>query len=160
MDQEPSTCPQIRGLNLYQARSHDRFVPQTQVPAAKTPGAKAPKAPAAPAKTPKPSAAQADATRKRVRPVPPFISSTRASALASETRSESRNAFSAVLSTQGRVVGRWWAKLKPKGPKGPVCRLCPPSTTPQGAGCWPTGVPPLQENAPPWDPTVGLCLGS
>ena len=23
-----------------------------------------------------------------------------------------------------------------------------------------TGVPHLQENAPPWDPTVGLCLGS
>ena len=23
-----------------------------------------------------------------------------------------------------------------------------------------TGVPPLQENAFPWDPTVGLCLGS
>ena len=24
----------------------------------------------------------------------------------------------------------------------------------------PTGVPRLQENAPPYDPTVGLCLGS
>ena len=27
-------------------------------------------------------------------------------------------AFSAVLSTEGRVVGLCWAKLKPKGPKG------------------------------------------
>ena len=26
--------------------------------------------------------------------------------------------FSAVLSTEGRVVGLCWAKLKPKGPKG------------------------------------------
>ena len=31
------------------------------------------------------------------------------------TRSESKNAFSAVLSTEGRVVGLCWAKLKPKG---------------------------------------------
>ena len=30
-----------------------------------------------------------------------------------------QNAFSAVLSTAGRVVGLCWAKLKPKGPKGP-----------------------------------------
>ena len=28
-----------------------------------------------------------------------------------------KNAFSAVLSTEGRVVGLCWAKLKPKGPK-------------------------------------------
>ena len=27
------------------------------------------------------------------------------------------SAFSAVLSTEGRVVGLCWAKLKPKGPK-------------------------------------------
>jgi hypothetical protein len=32
-------------------------------------------------------------------------------------RSESKNAFFAVLSTEGRVVGLRWAKLKPKGPK-------------------------------------------
>ena len=32
--------------------------------------------------------------------------------------SESINAFSAVLSTEGRVVGPCWEKLKPKGPKG------------------------------------------
>jgi len=31
-----------------------------------------------------------------------------------------KNAFSAVLSTEGRVVGPWWEKLKPKGPKGPA----------------------------------------
>ena len=30
------------------------------------------------------------------------------------------NAFFAVLSTEGRVVGLCWQKLKPKGPKGPV----------------------------------------
>ena len=30
----------------------------------------------------------------------------------------SKNAFSAVLSTEGRVVGPCWEKLKPKGPKG------------------------------------------
>jgi len=30
----------------------------------------------------------------------------------------SKNAFSAVLSTEGGVVGPCWAKLKPKGPKG------------------------------------------
>ena len=29
------------------------------------------------------------------------------------------NAFFAVLSTEGRVVGLCWVKLKPKGPKGP-----------------------------------------
>ena len=27
------------------------------------------------------------------------------------------NTFSAVLSTEGRVFGLWWAQLKPKGPK-------------------------------------------
>ena len=27
-----------------------------------------------------------------------------------------------------------------------------------GAYSRPTGVPHIQENAPPWDPTVGLCL--
>ena len=31
---------------------------------------------------------------------------------------KAKNAFSAVLSTEGRVVGLWWAKLKPQGPKG------------------------------------------
>ena len=36
------------------------------------------------------------------------------------TRSESINAFSAVLSTEGRVVGPCWEKLKPEGPKGPA----------------------------------------
>ena len=41
----------------------------------------------------------------------------RASALESQTRSESKYALSAVLSTEGRVVGLCWAKLKPKGPK-------------------------------------------
>jgi len=30
----------------------------------------------------------------------------------------SKNAFSAVLSTEGRVLGPCWEKLKPKGPKG------------------------------------------
>ena len=49
---------------------------------------------------------------------PPCIPSSRASALESETRSESKNAFSAVLSTEGRVVGLCWEHLKPKGPKG------------------------------------------
>ena len=29
-----------------------------------------------------------------------------------------QNAFSAVLSTEGRVVGPCWKKLKPEGPKG------------------------------------------
>jgi len=33
-----------------------------------------------------------------------------------------RDAFSAVLSTEGRVVELCWAKLKPKGPKGPKGR--------------------------------------
>ena len=33
------------------------------------------------------------------------------------TRSESINAFSAVLPTEGRVVGLCWGELKPKGPK-------------------------------------------
>ena len=55
---------------------------------------------------------------------PPFIPSARASALESSTRSESKNAFSAVLSTEGRVVGLCWAKLKPKGPKGDEGVLC------------------------------------
>ena len=32
-----------------------------------------------------------------------------------------QNAFSAVRSTEGRVVGICWAKLKPKGPKGSPC---------------------------------------
>ena len=47
---------------------------------------------------------------------PPFISSTRAPALESSTRSESKNALSAVLF--GCVVGLCSLKLKPKGPKG------------------------------------------
>ena len=34
------------------------------------------------------------------------------------TRSESKYAFSAVLSTEGRVVGLCWEHLKPKRPKG------------------------------------------
>ena len=34
------------------------------------------------------------------------------------SRRRKQNASSAVLSTEGRVVGRCWAKLKPKGPKG------------------------------------------
>ena len=37
---------------------------------------------------------------------------------AGKARSESKNAFFAVLSTEGRVAGICWAKLKPKGPKG------------------------------------------
>ena len=40
------------------------------------------------------------------------------------------NAFSAVLSTEGRVVGPCWEHLKPKGPKGPLHaerRGCAPS---------------------------------
>ena len=49
----------------------------------------------------------------------PFIFSTRASAMESSTRSESINAFSEVLSTEGRVVGLFCAELKPKGPKHP-----------------------------------------
>ena len=51
---------------------------------------------------------------------PSCISSTRAFALESSTRSESINALSAVLSTEGRVVGLCWEHLKPKGPKGLV----------------------------------------
>ena len=35
-----------------------------------------------------------------------------------KTRSGSENTFSAVLSTEGRVVGPCWEHLKPKGPKG------------------------------------------
>ena len=35
-------------------------------------------------------------------------------------RSESKNAVSAVLSTEGRVVGICWEKLKPKGPQGDI----------------------------------------
>ena len=35
-----------------------------------------------------------------------------------QTRSESINAFSAVLSTEGRVVGLCWEKFKPQCPKG------------------------------------------
>ena len=50
---------------------------------------------------------------------PPFISSTRASALESQTRSESISTFPAVLSAEGRVVGLCWAPLKPQGSKGP-----------------------------------------
>ena len=44
--------------------------------------------------------------------------STRASALESSMRPESKNALSAVLSTEGRVVGPWCGKLNPQGPKG------------------------------------------
>ena len=33
-------------------------------------------------------------------------------------RSESKNALSAVLFTEGLVVGQCWEKLKPQGPKG------------------------------------------
>jgi hypothetical protein len=33
-------------------------------------------------------------------------------------RSESKNALSAVLSTEGPVAGPCWEKLKPKGPTG------------------------------------------
>ena len=33
---------------------------------------------------------------------------------------QKQNVFSAVLSTEGRIVGLCLAKLKPKGPKGPV----------------------------------------
>ena len=33
------------------------------------------------------------------------------------TRPESKNTLSAVLSTEGRVVGLCWAKLKPNGPE-------------------------------------------
>ena len=38
------------------------------------------------------------------------------------------NAFSAVLSTEGRVVGPCWEKLKLQGPKGPPqgSGMCPP----------------------------------
>ena len=39
-----------------------------------------------------------------IQTIPPVFFSTRASALESQTRSESINAFSAVLSTEGRVV--------------------------------------------------------
>ena len=49
---------------------------------------------------------------------PPCIPSTRASAPESQMRSERKNAFSAVLPTEGRVVGLCWAQLKPEGPKG------------------------------------------
>ena len=38
--------------------------------------------------------------------------------------SESKNAFSAVLYTEGRVVGICWAKLKPKGPKEAPSTSC------------------------------------
>ena len=40
---------------------------------------------------------------------PSSISSSRASALESETRSESKNASSAVLSTEGCIAGPCWA---------------------------------------------------
>ena len=47
---------------------------------------------------------------------------TRLSAGAVDSRKQfglvAKNAFSAVLSTEGRVVGPCWEKLKPKGPKG------------------------------------------
>ena len=33
---------------------------------------------------------------------------------------QSKDAFAAVLSTEGRVVGPCWEKLKPKGPKRPI----------------------------------------
>ncbi|KAJ1475145.1 hypothetical protein T484DRAFT_3201116 [Baffinella frigidus] len=48
---------------------------------------------------------------------PPCIPSSQASALESSTRSERKKSFPAVLSTEGRVVGICWEKLKPQGPK-------------------------------------------
>jgi len=52
------------------------------------------------------------------------VPSTRAFALERQTRSERINAFCAVLSTEGRVVGPCWEILKPKGPK-----VVPPLTS-------------------------------
>jgi hypothetical protein len=46
------------------------------------------------------------------------VPSPRASALESETRSEGKIAFPAVLFTEGRGVGVCWEHLKPKGPEG------------------------------------------
>ena len=48
---------------------------------------------------------------------PPFILFTQASARESQSRSESKNAFPAVLATEGRVVGLCWEKLQSNGPK-------------------------------------------
>ena len=52
------------------------------------------------------------------------VPSTRAFALERQTRSERINAFCAVLSTEGRVVGPCWEILKPEGPK-----VVPPLTS-------------------------------
>jgi hypothetical protein len=49
-------------------------------------------------------------------------------------RSESKNTFSAdpqIFSTEGRVVGSCWEKLKPEGPKG-VVGLCWAKLKPKG----------------------------
>ena len=68
-------------------------------------------------------------------------------------------------------IGIWGTCTgSPSGPLGPLPR-CGFDTKHQkgrGGACasspydmtLPTGVPQLQENAPPWDPTVGLCPGS
>ena len=61
---------------------------------------------------------------------PPFIPSARACTLESLTRPESKNAFSAVLSTEGRVVGLWWEHLKPKEPEGPRHSSAPSACAP------------------------------
>ena len=68
-------------------------------------------------KTPEPTQlnpASNPSTLDYVVPIP----STRASARESQTRSESKDDLSAVLSTEGRVVEPCWEKLKPTGTKG------------------------------------------
>ena len=47
-----------------------------------------------------------------------------------------QNAFSAVLSTEGRVGGPCWEKLKPKGPKGSRAFLRILSTEGRGVCLW------------------------
>ena len=59
----------------------------------------------------------------KARSILPSIPSTRASALKKKKRSEGKKTLSALLSTEGRVVGPCWEKLNPKGPKGLVDSL-------------------------------------
>jgi hypothetical protein len=62
-------------------------------------------------------------------------------------RSESKDALSAVLSMEGRVVGPCWEKLKPKGPKGHMCTQVAPQTG------WPVALLPLRPAAVPPQPS-------
>jgi len=53
---------------------------------------------------------------------------------------------------------RWWRCWSSKSQRKP--RASTSVLPPTPSTLYPTGVPHLQENAPPRDPTVGLCLGS